>query len=119
RDLAQPGDIPPRFRLDVPPARQLVNHGESDVVTRLCVLRTGISKTDHRLHRRRLQFVKIDREAAISRLRSTTRQSPIYFSSSSSSSFLPFLMTSGSAGTAGAAAASAGAGASSAFGMIT
>src|SRR5262249_35111068 len=82
-----------------PAPRRFVDDRQADVVPRPAVPRSGISETDDQLH--------------------------FFLSSpSSASSFLPFLMTSGSAAAAGAAAvaaapSAAGAATSSAFGMIT
>src|SRR3954471_4272684 len=86
-----------RLEHDAAAARQLVDHLEADVVARALVFRARVAKPRDELY--------------------------FFFSSffsPSSSSFLPFLITSGSAGVAVAAAAvSVVVATSSAFGMIT
>src|SRR6185503_7158718 len=98
-----------RFPQAAVPPRQQIDGVEPGVVPRAGVLGTRIAQADDQLHSR-TRGVK----AA-----PTGRP---YFFFSSSSSFLPFLMTSGSAGVAGVAAAtapSAGAGSASAFTVTT
>src|SRR5204863_9775312 len=103
---ADPGDQRVGRRgleLNLRAAGQLVDDLEPDVVPGAAIPRTRIAQPEDRFQ--------------------CPPRGYFFFSSfasfPSSSSFLPFLMTSGSAGVAVAAAASAGAGASSARGMMT
>src|SRR5262245_20574929 len=103
-----------RFESDRGPPRDFVDDREPDIVARPLVLSSGIAEPDYQfdgqLHG--IGYFFFSSFGFLSSFFSAVASSP--------SSFLPFLMTSGSAGVAvAAAAASAGAATSSAFGMIT
>src|SRR5206468_4081470 len=110
-DEGEVRDRLPLLQGDTPAPRQLVHDLEAHVVPGSHVLGPRIPEPDDRFHRDARSYFFLSSFLTSFFLSSF---------SGSSSSFLPFSMTSGSAGVAVAtAAASAGAATSSAFGMIT
>src|SRR5258705_181060 len=94
---AQPRELVP----EAGAPRELVDHLEPDVVPRALVFRAGIPKSDDRLHSAIYnQSAICNRQSAIAYFFFSSFLAGAAAASAPSSSFLPFLMTSGSAGVA-------------------